>query len=135
MYIGRTTNALEHRIEKHFSDLRGHHHPVEDMQHDFDVYGDDFEVFLIAAVDEKNPWGESPEKYYIRKYGTYDRSRGYNYKDPISGMLAREVAAVAGSSNDVVRSFMDLMSCAKPSKQRAIIDYITLTFSEEGNHV
>jgi len=53
---------------------------VEDMQADFDKYG---ERFTLSILDEVRVWGDRvKEKEWQRRLNTQDRRCGYNYKDP-----------------------------------------------------
>lgn len=59
--------------------LRSGRHGVEDMQEDFDKFGEDFSVFILDRIDSS----ETREKEYewMRDYQSYVRGIGYNYKD------------------------------------------------------
>lgn len=78
MYIG-STGRFEKRIEEHLTALRGHKHAVEDMQMDFDVYGDNFSVEIIGRM---NSIAEAKKEYELMdKYCSRVRGVGYNYRD------------------------------------------------------
>lgn len=76
MYIGRS-KKLEQRLRTHFSLLRNGKHSVEDMQKDYDDYGDDYTVTILS---EDAPSGL--EIKLMDEYHSTERSVGYNYKDP-----------------------------------------------------
>jgi hypothetical protein len=76
MYIGLSSN-VPNRIKQHFWKLRRGKHTVEDMQEDFDNYGDDFSVTILCENG-----GGSTEIEMMEKYQSCVRGIGYNYKDP-----------------------------------------------------
>jgi hypothetical protein len=77
VYIG-SSKEVDIRIRKHMSDLRHHRHPVEDMQEDFDRYGDDYTVTILEDSSK-----ETRDEYEWQSiYRSYVRGKGYNYKDP-----------------------------------------------------
>lgn len=79
MYIG-STNDYQARITNHLYKLRGHYHDVEDMQADFDKYGEDYTFQIIGKI---NNITENYKEYEaMDKYGSCNRAIGYNYKDP-----------------------------------------------------
>lgn len=77
-YIGITGN-LESRVKAHMSALRCGKHTVEDMQSDYDKYG---EVFTVSELCESNDFPHNTREYeLIESRGTYIREKGYNYND------------------------------------------------------
>lgn len=78
MYIGRSKNTKE-RIKRHFALLRAGRHSVEDMQEDFDKFGDDF---TISIISESNAENRNAEIEMMEKHNSCIRGIGYNYKDP-----------------------------------------------------
>ena len=50
IYVGRSSN-LKVRVQQHMNLLRRGMHPVEDMQADFDEYGDHFRVIVIDKIE------------------------------------------------------------------------------------
>ena len=78
MYIGRSEN-VPLRIKQHFWQLRAGKHPIEDMQNDFEVYGNDFTVSILGEVDNDHL---KLEIEMMDKYNSTTRGVGYNYKDP-----------------------------------------------------
>jgi group I intron endonuclease len=78
MYIGSSYNVTK-RYQTHMSSLNTGNHPVEDMQRDFDEYGEDFTLFIL---DEINTMDEKDKEYdWMHKYNSIERGVGYNYKD------------------------------------------------------
>lgn len=78
MYIGSSSD-VEIRYKNHIYSLRRGQHPIEDMQKDFNEYGEDYSVYILEELtvhdDRKN------EYKWMRKYNTITRGVGYNYKD------------------------------------------------------
>ena len=78
VYIGSTCNITK-RLKKHLRDLQNHCHSVEDMQEDFDKYGDDFTVTILDTIQE---YEEKDKEYlWMIEHRSNVRGIGYNYKD------------------------------------------------------
>ena len=78
IYIGSSYD-VEQRYKSHIWALRGGKHTVEDMQDDYDEYGEDYSVFIL---DEITNYDQRCAEYeWMRKYNSIDRRYGYNYKD------------------------------------------------------
>lgn len=78
MYIGSSFN-IKKRVYQHMQMLRSGCHHVQDMQDDFNEYGEGYSVFIL---DEITCYRERSKEYnWMKKYGTYIRGIGYNYKD------------------------------------------------------
>ena len=78
VYVGSSYN-LNVRIKNHLQRLRSHSHNVEDMQTDFDRYGEDYS---IEIVDEILHITDSYKEYeWMEKYQSRIRGIGYNYLD------------------------------------------------------
>lgn len=78
MYIGSSKDAIG-RIYHHLMMLRCGKHSVEDMQLDYDEYGEHYEAFLLDTIQTYSD--KSKEYQWMKKYHSYDRRYGYNYKD------------------------------------------------------
>ena len=77
-YIGRSSQ-VDKRLKRHFDALRGHRHIVEDMQADFDEYG---ENYTVTILDEVYDYDDRLKEYeWMKKYHSNVRGLGYNYKD------------------------------------------------------
>lgn len=77
VYIGKSKNP-ERRFLLHLQSLRRGVHSVEDLQADFDKFGDNMSFAIIGD-------GHSPgqtECELMDKYQSCNRGVGYNYKDP-----------------------------------------------------
>ena len=93
IYIGSSRNPKQ-RLKQHLSDLKGGRHIVEDMQEDFNKFGDVFDLFILE--EDVCFHDEHIEYKYMKKYRTCEREYGYNYKDHIAKRITfdkpREIA-------------------------------------------
>lgn len=81
IYIGSTAH-LENRISCHLSRLRCGKHHIEDMQSDYDKYGENYSIEIldeIATIEEKHK-----EYEWMKKFNSLERGVGYNYRDHIN---------------------------------------------------
>ena len=79
LYIGRTID-LEKRVAVHFQELKSGRHTNKVMVEDFKKYGrEKFEVYLLETDITFENRGKEYE--YMKKYNTYDKQYGYNFKD------------------------------------------------------
>lgn len=54
-------------------------HPIEDMQKDFDEYGEDYSFLVLDDILE---YADKNKEYeWMRKFNSFTRGIGYNYKD------------------------------------------------------
>ena len=78
VYIGSSSD-VDRRFLNHLNALRSHRHIVEDMQKDFDECGEDL---TLTVLDTINGIQENCKEYeWMRKYKSFVRGVGYNYKD------------------------------------------------------
>lgn len=78
MYIGSTKN-FEARIAAHLWKLKAGNHPVEDMQEDFNKYGNDYTISIIGEIANND---EKQKEYdEMDKCNSCVRGIGYNYND------------------------------------------------------
>lgn len=99
MYIGSSADP-ENRYCGHIGQLRKHKHPVEDLQDDYDKYGEDFSLFIL---DDINVISEShKETDWMKKYNTLERGKGYNYKDRHAKVGLRVTVPLKGGLPDDV---------------------------------
>lgn len=78
IYVG-SSNNIESRYWGHMSALRNHKHNVEDMQSDFNEYGEDYSLFILDEIKE---FSERRKEYeWMGKLKSNIRGIGYNYKD------------------------------------------------------
>ena len=76
MYIGQTVVSFEERWNKHKKGLRNNRHDNSMLQRAFNKYGEEAFIYkIIHLCDELDDLNEL-EKYYIKKYDTYNN--GYN---------------------------------------------------------
>lgn len=78
IYVG-SSNDIESRYWSHMSALRNHRHNVEDMQSDFDKYGENYSLFILDEIKEFSEIRKEYEWMGILKSNI--RGTGYNYKD------------------------------------------------------
>ena len=79
IYIGSSCR-LKDRYKNHIYALRTGKHSNEDMQSDYDQYGEDYSVFALEEVCKYDD--RSKEYEWMKKYKTHQRGIGYNYNDP-----------------------------------------------------
>lgn len=78
VYVGSSHN-VDQRLKSHIGALRRHSHTVEDMQADFDKYGEDF---TFTILDEVFKYEDRAKEYeWMKVYQSHIRGIGYNYKD------------------------------------------------------
>ena len=84
IYIGSSYDPKK-RYSAHISNLKNGKHPVEDMQKDFDEYGEDFS---FSIIDEITKYDERNREYeWMQKHQSNIRGIGYNYKDKENTVL------------------------------------------------
>lgn len=70
---------MEKRYWSHIYCLRNRQHSIEDMQRDYDDFGEDYSLYLL---DEIKVFSERRKEYeWTAKLKSCIRGRGYNYKD------------------------------------------------------
>lgn len=80
IYIGSSQN-IESRYLNHMYQLRKGKHTIEDMQADFNEYGEDYSLFVL---EEFTSFADRCVEYkWMEKYQSHIRGKGYNYKDPV----------------------------------------------------
>lgn len=78
MYIGSSWD-VERRYRNHINLLRQGKHTVEDMQKDFDEYGDNYSFSILDVI--RNFEDRNKEYEWMQRFNTFVRGVGYNYKD------------------------------------------------------
>lgn len=79
-YIGSTNCAKQYRPQRHFIELRANRHKVEQMQDDFNEYGEG--SFFVKYLGEfSGDELKRMEVFMMQVMRTKDRRYGYNYKD------------------------------------------------------
>lgn len=78
IYIGSSSD-VNARYWSHIHLLRAGKHNVEDMQADFDKYGEDFSLFILEEITSFTD--RALEYDWMEKYQSHIRGKGYNYKD------------------------------------------------------
>ena len=78
VYVGSSIRPDE-RYKSHLQRLRAGTHPVEDMQDDFNKYGEDYTFLILDKIETHED--RRKEYDWMRKYNSTNRACGYNYKD------------------------------------------------------
>lgn len=87
VYIGKTFNP-ERRWKLHINSLRRGKHPIEDLQRDYERYGESAFAFSLicrsahTCIDGIRNIDSIEEKRQMEHYKSYLRECGYNYRDP-----------------------------------------------------
>lgn len=77
-YIGQTQD-IDRRKHEHIKELKGNYHYNDYLQKAFNKYGEsNFKFYIIERcdIDKLN----EREKFYIEKYGTMNKHKGYNLR-------------------------------------------------------
>ena len=112
VYIGSSKRPVQ-RVEQHMSDLRGGRHSVEDMQADFNTYGQDYTVEFLEVITKFSD--RSHEYEWMRKYNSGTRGVGYNYKD--RSMQERKI-------NPVVEYRREITELLRETKDIEALDFV-----------
>lgn len=80
IYVGSTRN-LDSRLCEHMIALRNNRHTIPDMQQDYNEFGEDYSVCILADYLPSGTERTKIESLYMTILGTRDRSSGYNYLD------------------------------------------------------
>lgn len=91
VYIGKSINIYQ-RIQKHISNLRSKNLKGENTHfiNSWHKYGEDSFDYIILE-ECKREFLKDKELYYILKYNSLDRAKGYNFRlDSESGMIPLE---------------------------------------------
>lgn len=80
IYVGSSCNVKD-RYLNHMYLLMANKHKNDDMQADFNLYGEDFSVFIL---DEIHDITEKKKEYeWMKKLNSHIRECGYNYMDNV----------------------------------------------------
>lgn len=105
VYVGRSYRP-DYRYRQHINSLKAKRHTNEQMQRDFEDYGE--KSFFMEIVESAETFtGKGIEGKWILKMKSFDRRYGYNYKDPFvvtrTGKPTSKVAKLLGVSvEDIV---------------------------------
>ena len=77
-YVGSSAKVDE-RILNHMYVLRAGKHHVEEMQKDFNEFGENYTVEIVGEINSIHENGKEYE--WMTRLQTYERETGYNYKD------------------------------------------------------
>ncbi len=78
IYVG-SSSEVDKRYMNHIIRLRNGKHSVEDMQKDFDEYGENYSFFVLDEME--TPAERVKEFLWMKKLNSTTRGIGYNYKD------------------------------------------------------
>ena len=95
-YIGSSQNPNA-RFQYHMSRLRHGKHFNKDLQKDFDLYGECFEISIECEKTHNNQ--DSEEYQLMKKYKTYDPDYGYNNQDWAMNPTKRDAGLSYKKSN------------------------------------
>ena len=111
-YIGSSHN-VEARIKSHLYALRKGTHPVEDMQADYDRFGEKYSYAIIGEINDKS---EDHKEYdCMMEFHSHLQSQGYNYKDMRRPRITTEeeiLDMVRSSSNPVLAAKLATVMCS-----------------------
>lgn len=135
VYIGSSCH-IDKRFAEHITALRGHRHPVEDMQADFDRYGDDFSLTVLDHIGTEAD--KNKEYEWMKKNQSYIRGIGYNYNDrkwlgidteeeePIVGYEEKPTYELKNENEKELISI--IRSCEKPEEAVRDMSYMLIGF-------
>ena len=104
IYIGSSANPQK-RFNDHIYRLRNGHHPVGDMQQDFNTYGEDYSFELLEVI---TTYKDGMHEYdWMEKYNSHIRGSGYNYKDYANRKRARKTKSSRGELLRRIKSLTD----------------------------
>lgn len=93
IYIGSTKRLVTERIKDHIRNLRNDTHTCENLQNDFNEYGEDFTFFVLEEGENQNvqhPYRKTnsyimqkalSEYIWMDKYDSINPEYGYNSQD------------------------------------------------------
>lgn len=100
IYIG-SSKDVETRYMTHIEALKTGKHLSVEMQQDFDAYGNDFSLYVLDTISNRE---ESKKEYeWMRKYQTNDPEFGYNRKDPAMKTIRATISIKEGLPEMVSR--------------------------------
>lgn len=77
-YVGSSTDVMK-RWKKHLWELQKGIHPVEDMQRDYDQYGNEYSFAIIGRIADESEAHKEYDCMIERRSNI--KGHGYNYKD------------------------------------------------------
>ena len=104
VYVG-VSKQPNQRFRNHISALRSGKHPVEDMQADFDKYGEDykFEILDVISTCKEN----KKEFEWQERLNSHIRGIGYNYKDYENRNRVRPTKSHKGELFRIIKKLTD----------------------------
>lgn len=117
IYIGSSSQP-EKRFLKHMHCLRTGTHSVEDMQKDFNEYGQNF---TFTVIDEILDSSETSKEYrWMNSFRSHIRGVGYNYKDRVM-MINQKVYEVENENESMKNEICRLLQKTRDSD---LLDFI-----------
>lgn len=80
VYIGQSVDA-EQREKQHFNNLKANNHSNPYLQNSFNKYGERYFIFNIINWANTKTELDILEVYFINKYDSLNRTKGYNLKE------------------------------------------------------
>lgn len=137
MYIGQTVVSFEERWNQHKRELRNNKHENSMLQRAFNKYGEEAFIYRILHLCDELDDVNELEKYYIKKYDTYNNGynltlggEGYLIKsDEVMSEIRRKIKEkVRDKSKFTLKQIENVkIMLSKPSelKQSSKIEYIS----------
>lgn len=120
VYIGSSNNPPR-RFKAHMDALRRGKHPVEDMQADFDKYGEDYSIEFLEVIEK---YEDGMHEYdWMRKYNSHIRGIGYNYKD---------IANIARKKNRNREKLLQYIAAFTEEEAKLFVSFLD-TFYKKGD--
>lgn len=142
IYIGKTENP-QTRLQKHLCDLKGGRHIVEDMQEDYNKFGDVFDFFIL---EDGVPYSDRHIEYkYMKKYRTCEREYGYNYKDSIAKRITFDKPREFGCKTETeilpsvnslkIKYLSDIVEALNKTDDIELLDFILQLINKSSNEI
>lgn len=133
IYIGSSIHPRE-RYMNHMCRLKQGTHSVEDMQDDFNKYGDDFSFYILDTIHDYDERGK--EYRYMDKYHSDIRGIGYNYKDNIKARSKYYISNKSGEPEPYKKGYVDeiiklLAKCNDISMLDLVVQLLSKTIDSE----
>lgn len=134
VYVGSSNNP-ENRLKAHLSALRNGKHPVEDMQVDFEEFGENYDFSVIGQIKDKS---EDHKEYdYMLEFGSNIRGHGYNYKDrkcPVKSLETQLLELIRSTDNPAITTKMATILCLTINIQEQLKELANLIYSPQDDN-
>ena len=144
VYIGSSCN-VDKRFKEHLYALKAHNHVVDDMQRDYDEYGEDYTFTILDRINDSSE--DEKEYEWMDKHQSFVRGIGYNYKDHHRSQRAKNneeeslqiissYESKVGDLNENEREFLEIIREHKDDPSALIkIVLILSTFVNTGEYL